>query len=202
MGCDIHTVAQIFKDGEWRTAEHRVADDERNYDTFAVYANVRNGSGFAGCDTGVGWRVIAEPRGLPEGFHMWEETHHGTWMGDHSYSWLLLPEIQKAFDGYEGQTYEVHGVLERGEYEKTIAQGKRPTEWCGMTSGPSVLVVEEKSVKDGTAPSRYTHVQCAWKVPAQDRLRTMKAQLEELKWLPEEYEVSPDQVRLVFGFDS
>ena len=32
---------------------------------FAILAGVRNGYGFAGCDTGDGFRPIAPPRGLP-----------------------------------------------------------------------------------------------------------------------------------------
>lgn len=38
----------------------------RNYDWFAILANVRNGRGFAGLYTGSGFDVIAEPRGYPE----------------------------------------------------------------------------------------------------------------------------------------
>lgn len=68
MGCDIHSVAQVQEDGKWKTVEVRVAGDDRNYDSFAVLADVRNGSGFAGVKTGEGWDYIAEPRGLPDDF--------------------------------------------------------------------------------------------------------------------------------------
>jgi hypothetical protein len=37
----------------------------RNYDVFAILANVRNGRGFAGVVTGGGFNPIAMPRGLP-----------------------------------------------------------------------------------------------------------------------------------------
>lgn len=39
---------------------------ERSYNTFAILANVRNGSGFAGVKTGDGFNFISEPRGLPK----------------------------------------------------------------------------------------------------------------------------------------
>lgn len=200
MGCDIHSVVQVYKDGEWRTVKHEPSDG-RDYDTFAVYANVRNGYGFAGVDTGEGWPFISEPRGLPVDFHVWNDDHHGTWMGDHSHSWLLLSEIQKAWDGFAGKEYEKHGVLTKQHYMETLAMGLLPKEWCGGKSGGDVIVADEAAVRAG-AVQNYTDVQCKWKTPAQDRLHTMKSHLDVMKWLPEEYDVSPEQVRLVFGFDS
>jgi hypothetical protein len=202
MGCDIHSVAQVNKDGKWRTVAHRVADDNRNYDTFAVYADVRNGRGFAGVPTGEGWKPIADPRGIPDDFEIWEAGHCGTYMGDHSHSWLLLSEIRAAWEALADKQYAVMGIVERSHYRKTIAKGKTPEEWCGGTSGPDVLIVTEEQVKAGTAPERYSHVSCVWKMDARKRLYLMEKQLQELGWTAEEYEVAPDQVRLVFGFDS
>lgn len=43
----------------------RVFWDSRNYDVFGILADVRNGSGFAGIDTGDGFVPIDSPRGLP-----------------------------------------------------------------------------------------------------------------------------------------
>jgi len=93
MGCDIHSVIQVhdhWRDN-WRTVACDVGDD-RNYDTFAVYANVRNGHGFAGVKTGEAWEPISEPRGFPDDFIVGSEPDErisnmaGTWMGDHSQS--------------------------------------------------------------------------------------------------------------------
>jgi hypothetical protein len=39
--------------------------DQRNYDVFAILADVRNGRGFAGVDTGDGFVPIDNPRGFP-----------------------------------------------------------------------------------------------------------------------------------------
>lgn len=68
MGTDIHMVVQVKnKSGDWELvspSEVPGADDyesshssnqwygPRNYDAFAILANVRNGFGFAGCETG------------------------------------------------------------------------------------------------------------------------------------------------------
>lgn len=65
MGTDIHSIAQVKRDGQWITAAVSIAGDPRNYNTFAMLADVRNGRGFAGCWTSTGFPVIHEPRGLP-----------------------------------------------------------------------------------------------------------------------------------------
>jgi hypothetical protein len=55
MGTDIHSIAQIKRDGQWVTVAVAIAGDQRYYNTFAMLANVRNGRGFAGCWTTYGW---------------------------------------------------------------------------------------------------------------------------------------------------
>lgn len=84
MGTDIHSVAQVRKDGKWLTVLQDVCGDGRNYDTFAMLANVRNGRGFAGVKTGDGFPFIAEPRGLPDDFQRVEPC-------DDSYDWYGKP---------------------------------------------------------------------------------------------------------------
>lgn len=95
MGCDIHIICEVKENGVWkinpvkifpnpyyRPEEKDKTKEEqrewsleelalepsrsRNYDWFAILANVRNGRGFAGIKTGEGFSVIAEPRGVPE----------------------------------------------------------------------------------------------------------------------------------------
>lgn len=65
MGTDIHSIAQVKRDGKWTTVAIGIAGDIRSYDTFAMLANVRNGRGFAGVRTSTGFPVIHKPRGLP-----------------------------------------------------------------------------------------------------------------------------------------
>lgn len=66
MGTDIHSIAQVNRDGRWQTVAIGIDGDQRSYNTFAMLANVRNGYGFAGCRTSTGFPVIHERRGLPE----------------------------------------------------------------------------------------------------------------------------------------
>lgn len=93
MGCDIHTHAEVLTNGKWvkagksfpnryyREGKPNQIDDDgfewngkltdqpyqgRNYDLFAMLADVRNGHGFAGIKTGEGFNPICAPKGLPE----------------------------------------------------------------------------------------------------------------------------------------
>lgn len=65
MGTDIHSIAQVCRDGSWVTVAIGIYGDPRSYNTFAMLANVRNGRGFAGIKTSDGFPYIHEPRGLP-----------------------------------------------------------------------------------------------------------------------------------------
>ena len=65
MGTDIHSIAQVCRDGSWVTVAIGIYGDPRSYNTFAMLANVRNGRGFAGIRTSDGFPYIHEPRGLP-----------------------------------------------------------------------------------------------------------------------------------------
>jgi len=70
----------------------------RNYNLFAMLADVRNGRGFAGGQTGAGFNPIAEPRGLPDdvvnGEYDEEKDEYSSFSyGDHSFSHLTLKEL-------------------------------------------------------------------------------------------------------------
>ncbi|TXH46702.1 MAG: hypothetical protein E6Q97_28985 [Desulfurellales bacterium] len=65
MGTDIHSIAQVRRNGVWETVAIGICGDPRSYNTFAMLANVRNGRGFAGIKTSDGFPFIHEPRGLP-----------------------------------------------------------------------------------------------------------------------------------------
>ena len=107
MGCDIHFYVEKKEAGKWVTADkwsnpysddHKDVDSKdefygnRNYDLFAILANVRNGYGFAGSPTGFGFVPICEPKGFPEDAceEVKELCEH---CGEHTPSWLTLKEI-------------------------------------------------------------------------------------------------------------
>lgn len=67
MGTDIHLMLQVKQGGNWLDIEPCAGwSRPRNYDLFAILANIRNGSGFAGVPTGEGFVPISEPRGIPQ----------------------------------------------------------------------------------------------------------------------------------------
>jgi len=126
MGCDIHIYAEVKENGEWEKvgpvfddpyyAPERPLSDwnqpkidqpyvGRNYDLFAILADVRNGRGFAGVPTGTGFVPIAAPRGLPNDVTPGVEAQADSWGRDgHSHSWLLLSELQ----GYDWDQVTTH----------------------------------------------------------------------------------------------
>ena len=86
MGTDIHiNVDRLSENGHWIRTDLQV-DEDRNYDLFAILADVRNGEGCAGVRTGDGFVPISEPRGWGEVDVKEDDPYH-------SASWLLLSEI-------------------------------------------------------------------------------------------------------------
>lgn len=215
MGCDIHSIAQVKKDGKWVTKIPRVADDNRDYNSFAILANVRNGYGVAAVTTGEGWTPIAQPRGLPNDIELIEESVESpvwywdfdekkeepettVWLGDHSHSWLTLDEIEAYWEINKHGTYLRVGVLDREQYEK-LKSGETPTQWCGGICGPNIKVVHYTQV---THEPDYTHVQCEWSVPREKAVHYLPDLIEALRKLRDDEKVSSRDIRFVFGFDS
>lgn len=206
MGTDIHTVAQIKdRNGKWETVAENIANEWRSYHSYAVLANLRNGHGFAGSDTGEEWEYISEPRGFPDDFeetnyeHIYGFDKHKKWMGDHSHSWVTLKEIKDKLEYYSGKKYEVHGIVEVEKYRRLL-EGVEPDEWCSGISGPDIVVVDENNINE-TA----THVRIKWKVDALSRLTYLKncvRHIELLKDCDYNDKLTDEDVRMVFGFDS
>ncbi len=196
MGCDIHTVAQVKKDKNWQTVASNIADEPRNYDVFAILANVRNGYGFAGCVTGEGFIPVDNPRGYPDDFEIDEDGYnyhvlpyveknedddHKKWMGDHSHSWLLLSEIISHL-AVDRETIK-KGMVDFEEFERLkTSENKWPQSWCGWTSNPKAVTYQ-------------------WKIHYNE-IDALQNIIEELKKIGEQHKVSDENVRLVFGFDS
>lgn len=184
MGCDIHLFVEARKSAEepwelvaiksqcdWcegkrvtkggeqcygcKGSGERVGFSSRNYDTFAILANVRNGSGVAGCDTGDGFEPISEPRGLPEDMSAelraiqaddgesdarsdaYKLAYGCRWLGDHSFSHLLLNELMSC--NWNRRTNQ-RGVLKPESFREFQEKGA-PDSWSGGMSGPGVVHV-------------------------------------------------------------
>jgi hypothetical protein len=177
LGVDIHIAVEVYQDGRWRLADVAVPDD-RNYWAFAILADVCNGYGFAGVDTGDSVEPISEPRGLPEDLS--DELADAfqaseCYLGDEPYSYLTLRELLD---------YDLEAPLtQRGMVSTEAAQayrekGELPTAWCGWTSQPGFE-------------------RLSWQVPRRQAAWLIPQIIETLQGLGE-----PDHVRIIFGFDA
>lgn len=181
MGTDIHVKAEARIGGRWRLVDLEVPSD-RNYLSFAILANVRNGFGFAGIPAHDPVQPIADPRGLPDDLSAGcqDMLESGSWpFGDHSFSWVTLAEMQ----AYPPITVKRTGMVHR---DNVPNDGGRPGDWYGGISGPSA--------------SEY--VRYDWDEPVKDAAHTFEEIKRELGWFAEDHGLSPEDVRIVFGFDS
>ena len=107
MGCDIHCYAERKnKDGKWKIIGNVEKEEDgwisidyepyhdRNYNLFAILANVRNETAFAGCKTGEGFNPISNPKGVPSDASEEYASLIKQWDSDgHSHSYLTLREL-------------------------------------------------------------------------------------------------------------
>ncbi len=228
MGCDIHLQVERRVNGKWTRVEklpprvcswcggkghyeHRPKEDpcywckgsgadtrpfnDRNYEVFAILANVRNDGNVT---------PIADPRGLPE-----DCTHSGTGgreadyeYGDHSFSWLTLRELL-AYDWK--QECKDEGFVDQETFKKWDAAGAKgnPQSWSGGVGGRAVVHVSNADMRRRISTpypfqadeSAYTLIQWTYKV--NDYAKHFLDFMEVIRTLGE-----PDDVRIVFGFDS
>ena len=227
MGCDIHMTVEVLKKGKWTPVKQpKPATDSlevqwyrpeswnwdfgRNYDSFAILANVRNGRGFAGIKTGSGFKPISEPRGLPEDRGLHGKNKDEAY-GDHSQSWLLLSEVL-ACD--RAQTVQQNGVVSDAQYaawKKQKAGG--PPSYSGGVSGPGIkmlpiaemdLHVKKNKVQPnddaGFMSNAMNYCEISWSETYAEAAQTLWEFVEHVQAsIPG---VPPDEIRLVFGFDS
>ena len=228
MGCDIHEYYEVQQaDGSWRLFNYRekyrdgnYEDGEpkydyddmvndplylgRNYRFFAFLANVRNGRGFAGCDTGDQITPISEPRGVPEDASEYYQEAVEAWADDgHSHSWLTAEELLNAdWD----QTCVDRCVISFDDYQKF-----KETNSChgmvtssGVWGGDAVTVTSDEADEMLTNPDKFGdgtmyYVQVEYATPLSERLAYYKT-----TWLPAllELDSNPAKIRFVFFFDN
>lgn len=238
MGCDIHMYVEKLVSGKWTAADKWERDPEddnrlsvpygrgiyggRNYNLFAILANVRNGRGFAGLDTGDGFNPIALPKGLPDDVSPEIKECAERWGVDgHSHSFFTVAELL-AYDWT--QHTKLRGVVNGVEYIEWSswrrARGMGPESYCGGVSG--------SSVKNVTVDEMQTEVERALKVCQKEKLHGLAhdKRMQELvgqtyapvEWTEQYFSCAGeflsrtmpvlwrlgafDQVRIVFWFDN
>jgi hypothetical protein len=190
----------------------------RNYDAFAILADVRNGRGFAGIKTGDGFKPIADPRGVPKDATAEYTKAVEQYGGDgHSHSHHTLRQLQD-FPWEDLRTGHL-GVVSSVQYAQWKKDGK-PESWCGGVSGPSVTHVSNEEMDElitsGKLPtelpegvrrqpivdgetSYYTQVR--WEEPYSESAGFLHSSLiPTLVDLSEK--TGPDNIRIIFFFDN
>lgn len=230
MGCDIHAAIEYRTGDQWKALmfpnryyskeyDEMSArlDLQRDYDLFAILANVRNGRGFAGVKTGNGFRSISDNRGLPEDISA--EARETGCTGDHSETWVSLCEILQ-FDWQQIAT--LHGVLDAPTFERFDRMrqwNEPPSQWSGDVFGGSVVKLSEEGMRAAikavntqgmdnlqiaiaireALPHHYTHV--SWtKSYAECAEQIWTKILPHMLGAAKEHGI--DNVRLVMNFDS
>jgi len=180
VGTDIHAVAEVFRNDAWHLSDAVIPDD-RNYVSFAILADVRNGYGFGGFDSGDRVKPISEPRGLPEDLsaelraRLEGDSPYSIWLGEHSFSWLTLAELQ---------AYDLDApCIRRGMVPPDEAARIR------LEGGPPHISA------NWVADSSWEKM--TWTIPLKNEASLLTCIIEALLLLG-----SPNRVRLVFGFDN
>jgi hypothetical protein len=221
MGTDIHIQVEVKMDGEWiwlakflpsfvRTHELFGIPTDRNYNLFGILADVRNGTGFAGCDLGDGFNSIDTPRGLPVDIDpdLLKE-HKENWVfGDHSFSYITAKELKE----YNwDQVTKLRGWVGIKGY-KSFKEDGQPGSYSGGVSGSGVdhvsnefmddLIEHPELQKEGI----HYVTQVEWEESYRDSIgwdaywSFSNLYSQVIKYSHQE-NIQPEHVRIVFGFD-
>lgn len=236
MGTDIHFYVEKRVNGAWVTCDTWKKEDgytdvdykvqffgDRNYDLFAILADVRNGHGFAGVKTGEGFVPISAPKGWPEDCcpELRALFDRGI---EHTPSYLTVKEIM---DYDWTQTTKKQGWVDLSGWAQWKIKGS-PDNYSGGIDGGLVVKVSQKQVQEawdkislGREPYALYHAEketvekvCSllgverdtlnvytlvtWEIPYYDAGRNFLSQTLPRLWRLG----APEDVRCVFFFDS
>jgi len=211
VGTDIHISPEFYNNGRWQRLQITL-DVHRNYNVFAVLANVRNGTGFAGIVTGGGYEAIAERRGLPANASPETRDYFGLKPGDsnadidhsgyfHSATWLRLDEILN----YNWNKVTWHrGVLAESQWEEYQTYGEPVNGYSGDVSGGKVVILTTEQMRDlkesrmRRDDSKSYFFEVKWSTTYWEDCKHFVEHLRD-RLLPVG---KPEHIRLVIAFDS
>jgi hypothetical protein len=163
--------------------------DDRNYDLFALLADVRNGAGITPLGFTEGW-----PRDISETLQK-EFIEHTPVHYEHTPVHYRLDHLINQIDTVGG--VDRVGYLTEYDFLRWKASGIEPETWCGMISGPGIVLIDETEYP-GPKGSERLHVHTRWRSQARvtERFREMLQEVEDTCG------VTRDRVRVLMYFDS
>lgn len=219
----LDTCTKLLRDPAWIEFEtHLSALRQRDYDYFAILANVRNGRGFAGVDMGDEFVPIQENRSFADLPFTVPDPDGGSYdYGDHSFGWITLREWidyphwndireQRGVVGLRKRVTPNNPAdpgppaLEWASYEELRGTGRAPSNYYGGIGGSKVAVIDTAradAMLDGRMdedPDKEYHVRYAWNVSVGD---SVNISIHEAMGYFASH-LNPDTTYLVFGFDS
>lgn len=155
MGCDIHFYVERREAEKWVSCDAWETEDGdksvpygksfydgRNYDLFAILADVRNGRGFAGSDTGDGFIPIAAPRGIPDdASNEYRGAAEAYGCDGHSHSWFTVAELQ-AYNWT--QVSAKRGIVNLKELARWKMR-KAPESWSSGITGTGIKIFDSET---------------------------------------------------------
>lgn len=215
MGCDIHLYVEKRSDNSvWEIvpplgARTEYSDDyswdcDRNYSLFTILAGVRNGYGFAGCDTGNPVTPIDIPRGLPDNTSDFLTACYESWGCDaHSASNFTVAELL-SFDWTQNKTHRGYVAWDAWKEWKRCPWIRSPKSYCGGVSGPNVVILSQKEARDAVScnrafhPTESVYVNDEWVTPYWYCCKQFWSEI-----IPQLLAIGdPKHVRIVFWFDN
>lgn len=249
MGCDIHLYVERVNNEIWTSVDKWIPNQyfkdedgcevvvdyhdsfyhDRNYNLFAILANVRNGRGFTGVKTGDEFNIISEPRGIPDDCDSRIADEAKSWgLDGHSHSYHTITELLE-FDWTQIST--IHGVVDKETFMDWMRWGKRngeqPKSWAGDVMGPNIKIISQEVAEEAhrnlNIPTGiygqewhdihkklldelpWNHVRCQWDIPYYRACGTWWSET-----MPKLFNTCRnknmtwryDEVRIVFWFDN
>lgn len=204
MRCDMHLSVEVKENGAWASKPIQRTYDGRNYNLFAILANVRNRHDFV---------PISEPKGFPlDVSEEIAEEHEG----NHSHSWLTLAELM-AFDWT--QTATLSGYVNGPEYFSWCAyrkgRGEGPDSYRQGVGGGNVKHVTVEAME---ALVKKANHGVDWNDARRVVVETLSSHYCLVEWqspywrcasefigciIPQLWRLGkPEDARIVFSFDS
>lgn len=186
MGCDIHFVTEVKKEGKWEGVEEDLKIlENRNYSTFAFLANVRNSFGTKGF----------EPKGSPEDMSDEAKKLVEEWDDGHSHSYLTLQEL---IDKDKTDYCSVKCKILKDFYDKFIELGGV------IPEGMSIEEDKPQSIMDCFRFAVEETILVKWEAAEADTKNyPIFKIIEELKEIANIHSITDfSNIRIVFFFDN